>query len=142
MEQRGRKGFSPGTVAATQIAGNWPEPIDGLTEAQQALWRDIVRTKPHDWFAPDSFPILAQYVRTITDTWVQARAIDNFNEAWLNDPEGLDRYLELMKVRKATSAQMVSLATKMRLTQQSRYSDQSAHTAAKRAGAPKKPWEN
>lgn len=141
MEQRGRKGFSSSVVVLQGGVGSYPEPPEGLTDEQQGLWREIVRTKPVDWWGADSYPILAQYVRCITDSRVQARAIDNFQESWLADPEGLKRFKTLMDVRKATSAQLVSLATKMRLTQQSRYTEGSAATAARRASAPKKPWE-
>ena len=57
------------------------------------------------------------------------------------DPEGLRRYSGLLGMAQRESASIASLATRMRLTQQSRYTAKSAATLVRNAGGPmKKPW--
>lgn len=142
MDQRGRKGFSAGIILVPNVGGKHPEPPDDLTQAQKARWMSVIRTKPHDWFDAGSLPLLKQYVCVLTDAEMQAQAIDSFDPEWLKDENGLRRYTKLMALRKESAGLIMSLATKMRLTQQSRYTEQSAATAARRGTSKKMPWED
>lgn len=142
MDQRGKKSAEALTLPVVHLPGKWPEPPLDLTERQQDLWRAIVVTKPHDWFGPDTYPLLVEYVRAIGAARVIATAIEEFQPEWLADEEGLKRFERLARLQDAKAATLARLATKMRLSQQSRYSEKAAHTAAKNAGGPAKPWQS
>ena len=140
MEQRGRKSLAAATLQVTHLPGQWPEPPARLTEAQAGMWRSIVVTKPHDWFGPDTYPLLVEYIRATEQADVLARELEDFNPEWLRDEDGLQRYEKLNRLADAKASSLARLATKMRLSQQSRYSEKTAHTAAKQAGSGAKPW--
>lgn len=142
MDSRGRKSLASATLAVTHLPGQWPEPPERLTEAQAAMWRAIVVTKPHDWFGPDTYALLVEYIRATEQADVLAKELEEFNPEWLRDEDGLSRYEKISRLVDAKASSLARLATKMRLSQQSRYSEKAAHTAAKQAGAAAKPWHH
>lgn len=141
MEQRGRKSAAALSATVTHLPGRWPEPPDCLTQTQADAWRAIVATKPHDWFGPDTYPLLVEYVRAVEAADVVGKALDEFDPEWLKDPDGLKRYDTLSKLQNAKAASLARLATKMRLSQQSRYEKGVAAVAARSVGKSRKPWE-
>jgi hypothetical protein len=143
MEQRGRKSFASQQVGnVVHLGGQWPQAPEGLTDTQKANWDAIVHTKPSDWFGPDTYPLLIEYVRAIDSADVIATALNGFNPEWMSDPEGLKRFDQLTRLQDAKATSLARLATKMRLSQQSRYTEKTAGTAAKQASAGRKPWES
>lgn len=140
MDQRGRKSAAA-SLHVVHLPGQWPQPPDRLTEAQAKAWENIVVTKPHDWFGPDTYPLLVEYIRAAEQADVLARQLEDFDSEWLKDDDGLQRYEKLSRLADAKAASLARLATKMRLSQQSRYSEKTAATASKQAGsAAAKPW--
>lgn len=119
------------------------EPPDDLTEAQAAVWRCVVETKPPDWFASDSAPLLSAYCRAVCEHLAVSRIIDATNVKCLKDEKKLDRFDKLLRMQDRLARQMVTLATKMRLTQQSRYRADAAAVAAGKSGNGTKPrpWQ-
>lgn len=140
MEQRGRK--SEAALLITHLPGQWPDPPAELNEVQATHWRRIVATKPADWFGPDTYPLLVQYVRTIERAAQIADELNASETEWMRTDEGLKRHERLLKAENMLSENLVRLATKMRLAQQSRYSEKAAATAHRNAGAVAKPWES
>jgi hypothetical protein len=126
-----RKSAAALEIVPPKLAGL--EEPDDLDESELALWRDVVESKPSNWFGPDSAPLLKEYVRAAAMCDTLALSI----KATLHG-DGSPRALLEMRDREAKRA--ASLATKLRLTQQSRYTPQSAATASKRAGGTR-PWE-
>jgi hypothetical protein len=104
-----------------------PAPYD-LTDAQAQLWEAIVSRLPASWFPVETWPLLAQYVENPTpDADGQVPELD------------LNNYRRLLVMQALESRAMMSLATKMRLTQQSTRS-----IAAVKPLAPvarRRPWE-
>lgn len=141
MDQPGRRGVAGELSNVVHLPGQWPAAPGSLTASQAANWNLIVRTKPSDWFGADTYPLLVEYVRGIDAADVLARAMDEFDPEWMKDDAGLRRFQVLAQLQVKKAASLASLATKMRLAQQSRYTEKTAATAAKRAGSPKKPWE-
>jgi hypothetical protein len=143
MEQRGIKSVAALATAVVHLPGRWPEPPKGMSEAQQGAWKAIVATKPADWFGPDTYPLLVEYIRAAEQADVLARELQEFDPEWLRDEDGLKRYDRLSKLQDAKAGSLARLATKMRLSQQSRYATKVAHTAAERAGSSAaKPWQS
>jgi hypothetical protein len=135
MEGRGRKSSAALSVVAPTSLPQRMEPPQGFTESQGALWREIVAGKPVDWFAADNAPLLAEYVR----------AVDMGNRLALEIEATLagtaDHSLkDLLRMRDMEAKRATSIATKLRLTQQSRYTPQAAATADKNNSGGK-PWQ-
>lgn len=139
MEGRGRKSVDALSVV-TSIPGQRLEPPAALSEREAGVWRAIVATKPHDWFNADTIPLLMDYCRAAVAADDLAGEIRKFKKI----PSGAKfaRYVALRKLQDQNTRIMATLATKMRLTQQSRYTPQAASTANRRAGGDSaKPWE-
>jgi hypothetical protein len=60
---------------------------------------------------------------------------------WLDTDEGLDRYTKLVRTRDCETKALADKATKLRLTNQARYTPQAAGTAAKKSSTERKPWQ-
>jgi hypothetical protein len=115
-----------------------------LTQEQAEEWRAVVGTKPADWFTRDNQAMMVDYCRHIVLGRRIAEQIDRFDPAWMADDEGLKRFDKLGAMLERHTRTIASLATRMRLTQQSRYNAQSANTAASRsdgASGARRPWE-
>lgn len=117
-------------VAMTRMA-----PPRGLSDDESRLWREVVDSKPVEWFQPDSAPLLTEYVRAV----VMSGQLDAQLKAALVGSE-TGELKALLDMRDKESKRVVSIATKLRLTQQSRYTPQAAATANKKA-AGGRPWE-
>ena len=115
-----------------------PEPPACLTPAQSEIWRTIVATKPVDWFQGDSIPVLIGYVRAIDLDNEIAAAVNGFDRTDIVG-EGFRNWKSLVKMQLDQQAHVAMLATKLRLTPQSRYTPKAASTANNRAGLAR-PW--
>ena len=107
-------------------------PPEGMPEEEAALWRAVVATKPIDWFQEDSAPLLAEYVRCVVMCNRLAEMLK------VLDPETMKSLLDM---RDKESRRLATIACKMRLTQQSRYTPGASATASKKAGG-SRPWES
>jgi hypothetical protein len=138
MNQRGRRSAASLTVIASLPGQTLPPPSE-LTTDQAALSRQIVATKPADWFGPDSAPLLVAYVRHITTSNRLAALINS------TLPEFSDKaYATLVKLHQSETAAIVRLAQSMRLSQLARYRADSAavaHDKASGTASAAKPWE-
>jgi len=133
MQQRGRRSIE--SLSVVQVApGARVSAPDRLTDDQRSIWGSIVDSKPADWFGSDNLALLEQYCCVQTEA---RRIASKLREI---SPECLDDYERLIALQNRVSGQLASLATKMRLTQQSRYGARAAATASDRT-AIKKPWE-
>jgi hypothetical protein len=114
--------------------GPTPPPPD-LSDAERERWVEIVESKPLDWFGPDSEPILKEYVRAAATCDVLAVSV---SKALKGDDAGVVKFMLDLRDKEARRA--ASLATKLRLTQQSRYGARSAARADARVSG-KRPWQ-
>lgn len=134
MEGRGKKSSASLSVLPAPLARRL-EPAEGLSAAQAEIWRGIIETKPADWFTADNGPLLAEYVRAVDMCNLLALQIEAAITG--GEPSELKAVLDM---RDKESKRVASLATKLRLTNQSRYTPQAAATANKNTGATAKPW--
>jgi hypothetical protein len=135
----GRKSAASLTVVCPTAFAPRPDPGPGLSEAEADLWRHIVASLPADWFDAGSLPILTAYVRSVAVCELLAEMIARLDD--LADPEQFKRYAALLRLRDRESHGMAYMATKLRLTQQSRYGARGADGAARRAPTGPKPWD-
>lgn len=131
------------SVASLSLVGNAPAaPLHGapvpaeLSEVEAALWRETVESKPAEWFGADSWPVLKEYVRAAVTC--DALAVAAADAVLSKDG---DLIKAVLTTRDREARRMADLATKLRLTQQSRYTPQAAATADKRANG-KRPWQS
>jgi hypothetical protein len=116
-------------------------PPAGLSAWERGLWLDVVNGKPAEWFAAEHEPLLRQYVKHAATARVLQAQIDEFDPEWLKDDDGLRRYDRLLSAHEREGRAMTSIATKMRLTQQSQYGARAASTASDSTGSGRKPWQ-
>ncbi len=139
MESRGRKSVAELSVVAV-LPGQRPDPPADLSEAEGRYWREVVATKPAEWWKADTEILLKAYCRASAQHDVISAALNATPARRLKTDKGWAKYERMKKVQASTSAEVAQLATKMRLTPQSRYTAQSAATADRKASSAR-PWE-
>jgi hypothetical protein len=141
MGARGPKAGASLAVVAGRIDSR-PEPPEDLNERQQKIWRAVVAGEPSDFFKTAALQIiLAEFCKHTDAARMLGTFINRFHEEWLCSGEGIDRYKELLVMRERETKALADKATKLRLTNQSRYVPATARTAAKNESAQAKPWE-
>lgn len=113
------------------------QPPDDLTPEQARIWQDVVDAKPVDWFSEDTAPLLTEYCRAAAMCQTLAIMV----EAAIAGGE-VKELGDVLRLRDMESRRLTSIGTKLRLTNQSRYTPQASATAAKRVAGGKKPWES
>lgn len=108
----------------------------GLSPSQVDLWNAVVSAKPADWFSPENAPILAEYVRACD---MCERLSAKIEDTLAAEDSDVGSVKALLDMRDKESKRVASLGTKLRLTQQSRYTPKAASTAGNRAGR-SRPW--
>jgi len=111
------------------------QPPEGMTADQLQIWRETVSARSADYFGPDAVPMLEEYCRVV----VMCRTLATMIEGVMDGGE-TGEFKSLLDMRDKESKRMASLATKLRLTNQSRYTPQAAGTAA-RKGSGGKVWQ-
>ncbi len=112
-------------------------PPRTLPAAQKVLWRAVVDCKPADWFGPDTAPLRLEYVRAAAACDVLEQRV-----ASALDSGNVDAVAKLTRIRNTESQRVAAFATKMRISQQSKYD---ARKAARRNRGPSllgRPWDS
>ena len=143
MEKRGRPSTADAAVRVVDGKfGARPNPPDDLTEQEQTIWRDTVASEAVDMFATAATKaILKDYCRHRASCEKLTRVINLFQDDWLRNAAGAKRYRELLKARDGEARAAVGMATKLRITNQSRYDDKTSFTASKKAAKGFRPWD-
>jgi phage terminase small subunit len=129
-----------GQKQGARLPGRRPSPPRHLNEEQKDIWRRVVNAMRADWFTPENEPLLIAYVSTIHHTEKCAEELNRAIEAGISGDIELFNRLTTIHARLAT--QMAALATKLRLTQQSKYDEKvKGGGQAVDPTAAKKPWE-
>jgi hypothetical protein len=140
--KRGRKSSAETAVVITGSFGNRPEPSSDLTDRQAEIWREVVASEAADFFSTAAARnMLMDYCRHRESLEGISAIIGTFQPEWLKNSEGAKRYHSLLRMRELETRAATSLATKLRLTNQSRYTPQAASTASRNAAKGLKPWE-
>jgi hypothetical protein len=115
-------------------------PPKSLTARQKELWKEITLSKPASWFDHSTAPLLSGYVKSIASHEFLASQSDAI-EAELADGGGDLKTLNRIHAMIERQARLIqTFATKLRRTQQSRYTAATASViAGKASGA--RPWD-
>ena len=137
MRQRGRP--SSASMVAV-MPGDRPKAPDELQPDEAAEWAKIVDRMPPDWFTVETHPVLIQLCRQICNARRIADELNRVKTGPLHEVAHFDRFREWQKMLTQTSASIAILATKLRLTPQSRYDQKVAAMGVHKTEGRPKPW--
>ncbi len=133
MGIRGRQSRADLAVVTSIETVRRPPPPSELTDEQASEWQAVVDRLPADWFARETLPMLAQYCRHVASA---RRVAQLLASSELSDDFSVADYDRLLKMQERESRCLASLATKMRISQQSTYDPKK-----KKPSLAQKPWE-
>lgn len=111
-----------------------PDAPYDLTDEQTEEWWAVVNRMPADWFPRETHAMLSQYCRHI----VSARRVAQLIEQMMKEKTfDVDAYNQLLIMQEREGRAISSLATRMRLTQQTQYDKSKKRGTA----GTKKPWD-
>lgn len=142
MAKRGRRSVGDLSVVPIDFVARRPAPPADLNERAAAEWQAIVSALPDGWCTRETAPLLAQYCGHVAAAQRIAQQRDAITLEELRTETGLWRYDRLGRMAACETASLVSLATRLRLTQQSRYTPKAAGTATRNTSPGAKPWES
>jgi len=129
-----------------------PEPPADLVPPEAAdEWRAIVARLPAEWFTEETFGILRELCAHLAYAKQIRAGIEEIKAAcvaegksWALDPAWSAKLSARWADHKAQTQSIATLATKLRLTNQSRYQPDKAEDerAKVAAAAGRKPWES
>lgn len=143
MQKRGKvseaqrevdEALSAMSVAPIEIVERPLPPFD-FDNQEATVWTSIVNSMPAEWFSVSSLPLLRQYVHHTIAAQNLSQLIADVcaNTEELN----IKTYTTLLTAQKEQSSVMATLATKLRLTNQSLINTRGNHKVETK----KKPWE-
>jgi hypothetical protein len=142
MAKRGRQSAASLTIArgvGLSTETRLPAPLS-LSDAEIAVWNEVVSDQPANAFTATHAPILEMYCRHVVNNRVLADELLHFDRSWLADDDGLKRYDKLLQMSERESRAASSLATRLRITRQAIDQQTVARTLNNQART-KKPWE-
>ena len=136
MGVRGRQSVASLSIVGVSSVERFEraQPPHELTPEQADEWRAVVERMPAEWFPRETHAMLAQYCRHVVRANRVAQLVARCEG---NDEFDLKEYDTLLKMQERESRCIASLATRMRITQQTVYDK------SKKRGSSisKKPWE-
>ena len=128
-----RKSAESLSVATVSIPQRPEPPKNRLNASQQKRWREVVKTKPADWWDVSAQELLIMMIQheTTADLFT--------NEA--NSTKDIDKLDKICRARERETRAAASFATKLRLLPQNRYAPSSAHRADKSNETAAEPWK-
>ncbi len=117
MAKRGRK--SPGDLSTVVIdvgrQGMPPPPPTELSDAQAAIWRDVVGSLPALWLKRAVYPIAVAYCRHATRARLLEMQVAQFEPEWTRVEGGLERFDRLLALCERETRAMIACARALRL---------------------------
>lgn len=119
-----------------------PEPPDDLSKAQVQVWRATAASESVTFFDTAALQaMLKDYCRHTVTAAEMSALIDKYDLTLVMDDDTAKLLDRLTKMRDRETKAAADKATKLRLTNQSRYTPKAAGTAAKNGSTNLKPWE-
>ena len=140
MAKRGRK--SAADLQVIKVDFERPPAPKALNDRQREIWDRTVIDEADGHFKTRALQdMLADYCRHREMAEVLGGQINEFKPEWVKSSEGARKLTSLLRIRDLESRAAADKATKLRMTNQSRYTPQSASTAARDAAEGPAPWE-
>lgn len=143
MKQRGRKSLEQQslTVVAPDFGKFRPDPPDDLTDGQKEIWRVTCEDEPLTHFSTNATQkLLRDYV--VAREWIEGLQgeMQAFKLRRLRTAEGRAAFTSMSKALDLYVRMSTTLATKLRITNTSRYTPLAAATASRNTAKGAKPW--
>ncbi len=136
----GRKSAAALSVVVANIDGRPRAPAE-LTDGQREIWERTVSNEAADTFKTAALQqLLRDYCRHVETSERLSLQVDRATDVGSNMEIG--ELVQLIRIRDCETKASADKATKLRLTNQARYTPQAAATAAKKAGTELKPWQS
>ena len=116
-----------------------PQPPEDMSREAAEEWKKICRSLPHDWFTEEMWPVLASHCQNIVTL---KKITAELNK--VNDLQGR-AFMNLSRLQMQYADLVSRIATKLRLTPQSRHAASDSKRANKEAGLElrgKVPWSD
>ena len=105
-------------------------------------WRETCAAEPADFFSTGAVQqMLIDYVAHREVAEKLTAMIDSYDDEWLKSAGGLSRYHVLLRMRELETRGAAHLATKLRLTNQSRFRAKEAGKLSEKGRIGPMPWE-
>ena len=141
MKQRGRKSADVASIVV-DVGRPLPPPVPSeLTDAQAAVWRDVVGSLPGRWISRAAFSILIAHCRHVCRARLLEMQISKFDEEWVAVEGGLQRLDRLLAAAERETRAVIATARALRLTPQAQMHPRSAGRAIDAAPTGKLPWD-
>ena len=141
----GKRGPTPAHERIRALPGREerrPPPPEGLTDAQARLWRGITESEPASLFEGEARQhMLRLYCEHACFRAEVQGLIDRTPIERMVDPDAAPAFEAMLKARDRETKALVSLATRLRLTNQARYTAQAAGTAGRHHVSGPRPWD-
>lgn len=142
MLQRGRKSAASQAVAVLPASTVRLKAPAHISDAELAVWTDLVNDQPAEAFTVTHVPMLELYCRHIVQARIVADELLNFDRAWMASDEGLKRYDRLLTMAERESRAASSLATRLRITRHAvDHPSTVGRAVARQQSKTRKPWE-
>jgi len=142
MGTRGRKSAESLAVVTVLDPGK-PPPPDEMPEAEAVVWRAVVATEDRAHFRTRALQLLlTDFCRHVVTAERLTALADAFEDEWLKADGGLERLERILKMRDREARGAADKATKLRLTNQARYTPHAAAAAASNAPLGPPPWDD
>lgn len=129
-------------VIEGEFGKNRPPAPDDLSDRQKEIWKAIVNDEDVEHFSTSmTREMLKDYIQHREAIDMLNNTISQFQEAWLKNEKAAKRFEALCRMRDLEIRGATSLATKLRLTNQSRYTPRAAALASSKTLKGSKPWE-
>lgn len=141
MNKRGRKSAASMALAPVQTMSRRPDAPLCLNDRATDEWFRVVNRMPSDWFTDETLSLLQAYCEHVAEGEAIQIMIEKVRPLAMRNDESYKRYRDLLRDKELQTRAALSCATKMRMTQQSSYTDKSSATA-KNKSVTLKPWES
>ena len=141
MPRKSASALATAPVIDASKARQRPVPIEGLDEAEKAVWRRVTAAMPASWFGREHLDLLARYCQHAVRADRFNRMASAFNPADVGDKIELDDLDRISRMAERESRAALALARSMRITHQAQQDSKTAARARDRVQAEPKPWE-
>jgi len=136
----GKKSVAEMSVAPVKM-GERPQPPLSLNPRAEDEWVRVVNRMPSDWFRDETLSTLQAYCEHVAEGEAVQMMIETVRQTAMANDESYKRYRDLLRDKELQTRAVLSCATKMRMTQQSSYTDKASGTAKKQGAGGMKPWQ-
>ena len=142
MRHRGRKSSVELSTVVIDAGRQMPSlPPAELTDAQAAIWRDVIGSLPGGWLTQAAHPILVAYCRHVCRARLLEQEIARLELEWTSLDCGLERLDRLLAVAERETRAITACARALRLTPQALMHPRSAGRAVSNVPSGPRPWD-